>query len=148
MEQAKANLARAEAELQILRQQLADTKLHAPCDGIIRNRLLEPGELASPQKPVLTLAVVSPKWVRVYLPETLLAKVKTGEKCRIRMDGMERDFSGWVGFVSPTAEFTPKNIETPELRTSLVYETRVFVDDPENQLKLGSPVTVVFPGIM
>ena len=64
------------------------------------------------------------------------------------MDGMERDFSGWVGFVSPTAEFTPKNIETPELRTSLVYETRVFVDDPENQLKLGSPVTVVFPGIM
>ena len=148
MEQAKANLARAEAELQILRQQLADTKLHAPCDGIIRNRLLEPGELASPQKPVLTLAVVSPKWVRVYLPETLLVKVKTGEKCRIRMDGMERDFSGWVGFVSPTAEFTPKNIETPELRTSLVYETRVFVDDPENQLKLGSPVTVVFPGIM
>ena len=148
LEQARADLSRAEAELAILHRQLADAKLFAPCDGVVRNRLLEPGELASPQKPVLTLAVVSPKWIRIYLPETCLVRVKTGEKCDVRFDGAEHPFAGWVGFISPTAEFTPKNIETPELRTSLVYEARVFVEDPENELKLGAPATVTFPEIL
>lgn len=146
--QARAGLARAEAELAIRKQRLTDAKLYAPCDGIIRNRLLEPGELAGPQNPVLTLAVVSPKWVRVYLPETLLTKIKSGDKAAVRFDGAEKTFDGWVGFISPSAEFTPKNIETPELRTNLVYEVRVFVDDPENNLKLGAPASVSFPGVM
>jgi HlyD family secretion protein len=145
--QAKAELARSEAELAIRKQRLTDAKLYAPIDGIIRNRLLEPGELTGPHRPVLTLAQVTPKWIRVYLPETLLLKIKSGEKAKIHFDGATADFDGWVGFISPNAEFTPKNIETPELRTNLVYETRVFVNDPENKLKLGSPATVTFPGV-
>ncbi len=148
VEQANADLTRAQAELVIKQQRLADAKLFAPCDGIIRNRLLEPGELAGPQTPVLTLAVISPKWIRVYLSETLLTKVKSGDKAAIHFDGAEKTFDGWVGFISPSAEFTPKNIETPELRTNLVYEVRVFVDDPENNLKLGAPASVSFPGVM
>lgn len=148
LEQAKAELLRAETELVIGEQRLADAKLYAPRDGIIRNRLLEPGELASPQTPVLSMAVVSPKWIRCYLQQSWLIKVKSGDKALLRFDGAERDFEGWIGFISPTAEFTPKNIETPELRTSLVYEIRVYVDDPENLLKLGAPATIIFPGVM
>lgn len=147
-EQAKAELARAEAEFVIREQRLKDAKLYAPCDGIVRNRLLEPGELTGPQNAVLTLAVISPKWIRVYLPETELTKIKSGDKAAIHFDGAKNAFDGWVGFISPTAEFTPKNIETPELRTNLVYEVRVFVNDPENLLKLGAPATVTFPGMM
>ncbi len=148
LEQAKAELAGAEAELAIREQRLTDASLYAPRDGIIRNRLLEPGELTSPATAVLTMAVISPKWIRCYLKESWLTKVKAGDKAVIRFDGAATDFDGWVGFVSPSAEFTPKNIETAELRTSLVYEIRVFVNDPENLLKLGAPATVVFPGVM
>ncbi len=148
LDQAKAEQAKAEAELVIKEQTLKDTRLYAPCDGIIRNRLLEPGEMTNPQTAVFTLAVVSPKWIRCYLKESWLTKVKSGDKTIIRFDGAKSDFEGWIGFISPVAEFTPKNIETPELRTSLVYETRVFVNDPENVLKLGAPATVIFPGVM
>lgn len=146
--EAGAKLESARAEVAIRRQALADTKLYSPCDGILRKRTLEPGEMASAQSPVLTIAVISPKWVRTYLPETLLTKIRQGDKAVVRFDGETQDFEGWVGYVSPTAEFTPKNVETPELRTSLVYEVRVYVKDPENRLKLGAPATVHFPGVM
>lgn len=145
LEQAQAALVQAEAALTIQKQRLTDCQLFAPCDGIIRNRILEPGEMASPQLSALTLAIVSPKWVRVYLNETRLPMIRSGDEAKIQVDGSERTFRGWVGFISPTAEFTPKNVETPELRTSLVYEVRVFVEDPENFLKLGAPATVTFP---
>ena len=100
--------------------------------------------LAAPQIPVLSLAVVSPKWVRCYLSETELTRVKMGDQAKIHFDGADAPFDGWVGFISPNAEFTPKNIETAELRTNLVYEMRVYVNDPENRLKLGAPATVSF----
>ena len=102
--------------------------------------------MATPQIPVLVLAVITPKWVRTYLPENYLTRIRNGDKAIVRFDGAPgEDFPGWVGFVSPNAEFTPKNVETPEIRSSLVYEMRVFVNDPENRLKLGGPATVVFP---
>ena len=134
--------------MKIKEQKLADTKLYAPCDGIIRNRLVEPGEMTSPQSAVLSMSIVSPKWIRCYLSESLLTKVKNGDKAVIKCDGAEKDFEGWVGFIAPNAEFTPKNIETEELRTNLVYEIRVYVDDEENILKLGAPATVVFNNIL
>lgn len=142
IEQSRASLAQAEAVLAIRKQTLADCELFAPCDGIIRSRLLDPGEMASPQLPAFTLAVVSPKWVRVYVEEPLLPRVKMGQKAKIQVDGLKTECDGWVGFISPSAEFTPKNVETKDLRTSLVYEVRVFTDDPEDVLKLGMPVTV------
>lgn len=142
--QAQAELERGKAELVIREQRLKDANLYAPCDGVIRNRLLEPGEMAAPQIPVLSLAVVSPKWVRCYLSETELTRVKMGDQAKVFFDGAETPFDGWVGFISPNAEFTPKNIETAELRTNLVYEMRVYVNDPENRLKLGAPATVSF----
>jgi membrane fusion protein PltH len=141
--QAEAELRADEAQVAFLRQQLADTQLAAPAEAVVRSRLMEPGEIASPQRPVFSLAVIDPKWVRAYVAETDLGKLRMGMAASIAIDSFpDQRFRGWVGFVSPVAEFTPKNVETEELRTSLVYEVRVFVKDPADQLHLGSPATV------
>lgn len=141
--QAEAQLQADEAQASFLRQQLADADLVAPAEAVVRTRLMEPGEMASPQKPVFSLAVIDPKWVRAYVAEADLGKLRMGMPASIVIDSFpDQRFEGWVGFVSPVAEFTPKNVETEELRTSLVYEVRVFVKDPADQLHLGSPATV------
>ncbi len=135
-----------EAQVALLRQQLKDAELHAPSDATVRSRVMEPGEMASPARAVFTLSVTDPKWVRVYVTEPDLGKVHPGMRATVSVDGFPgRAFPGWVGFVSSVAEFTPKNIETEELRTSLVYEVRVFVHDPSDSLRLGMPATVHIP---
>jgi HlyD family secretion protein len=141
--EAEARLRANEAQLALLQQELADATLVAPVDGIVRTRVMEPGEMASPQRPVVVLAITDPKWVRAYLTETDLGKVREGMTASIAIDSFpNRTFDGWIGFISPVAEFTPKNVQTEELRTSLVYEVRVFAKDPENRLLLGMPATV------
>ena len=125
---------------------LADAVLVAPTAGTVRTRLLEPGDMASPQTPVLSLAITDPKWVRVYADETDLPLIHPGQKAWVEVDGLPKHrFAGWVGFISPEAEFTPKSVETAQLRTSLVYEVRIFVKDPHDDLRLGMPATVIVP---
>ncbi len=144
--QAEAQLRTDEAQLALLRQQLADAQLLAPLDGVIRSRLMEPGDMASPQKPAFSLAIVDPKWVRAYVSEPDLGKVHPGDTATVAVDSFpDKRFEGWVGFISPMAEFTPKTVQTQELRTSLVYEVRVFVKDPADDLRLGMPATVYLP---
>jgi HlyD family secretion protein len=144
--QAEAELRADEAQLAFLRQALADAQLAAPVDAVVRTRLMEAGEMASPQKPVFSLAVTDPKWVRAYVAEPDLGKLHAGMTASVVVDSFpDRRFEGWVGFISPVAEFTPKTVQTEELRTSLVYEVRVFVKDPSDQLHLGSPATVHLP---
>ena len=144
--EAEARLKANEAQLAFLRQQLADADLRSPAEVVVRSRLMEPGEMASPQKPVFSLAVVDPKWVRAYVSEPDLGQVHPGAKAVISVDSFpDRQFEGWVGFISPVAEFTPKSVETEDLRSSLVYEVRVFVKDPADQLRLGMPATVRLP---
>ncbi len=141
--QAEAQLKGTQAQLALLRQQLADATLKAPVGGIVRSRLLEPGEIASPQKPVVSLAIVDPKWVRAYVSEPDLPKVAPGGAATVSIDGDgAHTFTGHIGFISPVAEFTPRSIQTAELRTSLVYEVRILVDDPDDILRLGMPATV------
>ena len=141
--EAEARLRASEAQLALLRQQLVDAQLLAPMDSVVRTRLLEPGEMASPQKPVFSLAITDPKWVRAYVSETDLGKLQEGMAAAVAVDSFpERRFEGWIGFISPVAEFTPKTVQTEELRTSLVYEVRVFVKDPSDELRLGMPATV------
>lgn len=140
---AEANLVAQDAAVAGLRHDIAEGELKAPSDGIIEKRVLEPGDMASPQKAVLTLALTKPVWARVYLPENALGRVPMGAHAAISTDSHpERKYAGWVGYVSPTAEFTPKTVETAELRTSLVYQARVFVCDGETQLRQGMPVSV------
>ncbi len=140
---AKAILKSREASVLLVQQRLDDAKLYAPADGIIRNRILEVGSMAFPQTPVMTLAFVDPVWIRAYLPEPALGKVAIGSKARIYTDSFpDKVYEGWVGYISPTAEFTPKNIQTSELRTRLVYSVRIFACNPQNELRLGMPATV------
>ena len=140
---ARAALRAAQASETLARHELDDTKLVAPRDGVIEQRVLETGDMASSQTPVFTLAVVNPVWVRAYLSETDLGKVKPGMPVQIFSDSFpQKSFPGWVGFISPSAEFTPKQVETPNLRTKLVYRTRIFACNPQRELRLGMPVTV------
>jgi HlyD family secretion protein len=144
--QGEAQLHADEAQLALWQQQLKDADLRAPLDAVVRSRIVEPGEMASPQKSAFTLAIVDPKWVRAYVSETDLGSVHEGMDASVSVDAFQgRSFSGWIGFISPLAEFTPKSVETTELRSSLVYEIRVFVRDPKDQLRLGMPATVHVP---
>jgi HlyD family secretion protein len=139
---AKARLDALKASLYLLKIRFGDMTLKAPAAGIIENRILEPGEMAGPASPVFTLALTDPKWARVYVPEPDLGLIQRGMKAVIQSDSFpDRHFDGWVGFISPEAEFTPKNVETTDLRTKLVYEVRIFVHDPKDILRLGMPVT-------
>ncbi len=143
IEQAKAQVDAAQADLALLQRQVADVELISPTDGVIRNRLMEPGELATPQRPVFSIAITNPKWIRAYLSETDLTRVRIGAPATVTVDSAaDSPVQGKVGFISSNAEFTPKTVQTEELRTSLVYEVRVFVDDAEDRLRLGMPATV------
>ena len=147
----KEDIAKADAELKasnarvtLAEQNLADATLVAPTAGVIRVRLHEPGEMVGPNTPVLLLAETDPIWVRVYIDESDLGKTELGMKASITIDSHPGEtFEGWLGAISPTAEFTPKPIATEELRTRLVYQARVFVRDPQRIFKLGMPATVV-----
>ena len=140
--QAKAALAR----VALLEHQIAQGELKAPSDATVRSRLVEPGDMVSPQRPVFALALAGPKWVRVYANEPDLGRVKPGTHVSVTTDSAPTTpLQGVVGFVSPVAEFTPKAVQTDELRTSLVYEVRVRVDDPQDQLRMGQPATARFP---
>jgi HlyD family secretion protein len=142
----KAELAQVEADkaaLAFAEQALGDAELYAPADGVIRERILEPGDMASPLTPVFTLAFMDPVWVRAYLPETALGKVRPGATASITTDSFPgKAYKGWIGFIAPTAEFTPKNVETTELRARLVYRMRVYACNPAGELRLGMPATV------
>ncbi len=140
---ARAALRAAKAARDLAQRELADTRLLAPRAGVIQQRVLEMGDMAFPQTPVYTLAIMNPVWVRAYLPETDLGKVKPGMPAEILTDSYPgKAYPGWVGFISPTAEFTPKQVQTPELRAKLVYRVRVFACNPRRELRLGMPVTV------
>jgi len=143
IENARAVLKADEAALNFAERELADTKLYAHSAGVIEDRILEPGDMASPGVPAFTMALTNPLWVRTYVPEPYLGKIYLGMRASITTDSFPgKTFQGWVGYISPTAEFTPKNVETPELRTRLVYQVRVYACNPQNELRLGMPATV------
>jgi HlyD family secretion protein len=144
--QAVAQWHASQAQLAFLQQQIKDADLLSPASAEVRSRLLEPGEMSSPQRPVYSLALVDPKWVRAYVGEVDLGHLHPGAKAKIRVDSFpERAYEGWIGFISPVAEFTPKSVQTEELRPSLAYEVRVFVKDQHDDLRLGMPATVSVP---
>lgn len=141
--QAEAQLAAARADKALAERQIEESELKAPIAAVVRSRLLEPGDLASPQRPVFTLAIMQPKWVRAYVPEPRLAQIRPGMAARVSIDSVPAmSLPARVGFIASVAEFTPKTVQTEELRTSLVYEVRVEVDDPDDRLRLGMPATV------
>jgi HlyD family secretion protein len=140
---AEAQWRAAQADVALLQHQIALAELKAPQAGVVRARLLEPGDMASPQRPAYTLALTSPKWIRAYVDEPQLGRVQPGMAASVSTDAdPAHPIAGRVGYISSVAEFTPKTVQTETLRTALVYEVRVQVDDPQDRLRLGMPATV------
>lgn len=144
------DIARAEAEWQarlaaasLARQQLDDTRLVAPVSGVVSVRLAEIGEVVQAGQPVLRVAALDTPWVRAFLPEPWLARVQLGQPAQVRVDGLpDTEFQGRLSFISPEAEFTPRTVETQELRTDLVYRVTVDVTGAGGRLKRGMPADV------
>lgn len=146
----KASLNASIAASKGAKKNLDDTKVYAPEDGIIMTRIQEPGAVVEPSQPIYTMAKSKPVWVRAYIPEPNLANVKYGMEVNVFTDtinpqtGKKREYKGYVGYISPVAEFTPKTVQTEDLRTDLVYRIRVYIYDIDEYLRQGMPVTVKF----
>lgn len=139
---AKASFQAEEARVVVSERNLSDSKMVAPNDGTILTRAREKGAIVQPGEVVFTLTLSSPVWVRAYVGETDLGAVRPGMAARVTTDSAPgKVYVGHIGFISPTAEFTPKAVETRELRTDLVYRLRVVVDNPDDGLRQGMPVT-------
>jgi HlyD family secretion protein len=138
----EANEQRAGAQLEQATLQLSDARLVAPSSGTIITRAAEPGAMLTPMSTVYTLSLDSPVWVRAYAAERELGRLAPGTAVKVTTDSRPQPYDGVVGFVSPTAEFTPKNVETLDLRTALVYRLRIVVSNPDAALRQGMPVTV------
>lgn len=140
---ARAQLAYEEASVAQAERRCADATLVAPGQGVILTRARETGAIVKPGESVFTLTLAAPVWVRTYVPEPQLGTVRPGMAVEVVTDGTpRRTYVGRVGYISPTAEFTPKAVETPELRTQLVYRTRIVIDHADGGLRQGMPVTV------
>lgn len=138
-----ANLKEAQAALGISKTNLQDTELYAPADGTILTRIREPGTVVREADPIYTLSLLSPVWVRTYVSEPQLGLIYPGLSAEVYTDTIGGHvYKGHIGFISPVAEFTPKTVETAQLRTDLVYRLRVVVDNPDHGLRQGMPVTV------
>jgi HlyD family secretion protein len=140
---ARAMLAVAQANLASAQTSLDDARLVAPSDGVVISRVKELGAIVSPNDTVYVVSLTHSVWVRAYVSETQLGKLHPGMDVGVTSDAApSRSLRGHVGFISPTAEFTPKTVETPELRTDLVYRLRIIVDHVDAGLRQGMPVTV------
>lgn len=135
--QAAADLARA--RLAQADKAVADCTIVAPIAGVITTKVREAGEYVGPGAALLTLSRLDEVWLSVYVPETRLGRVKLGQPARVRIDGDARVFEGKVTFVSPEAEFTPKNVQTPDERAKLVYRVKITLPNPDGLFKPGMP---------
>ena len=136
-EQAKAAIARV-TELKAL---LTDTEIRAPSRGTVINRLVEPGELVAAGRPIATLIDLSSLYVRVYVPERDIGKIKIGDPARLTADAFPgRFFDGHVAEISQSAEFTPKDVHTKDEREKLMFGVKVTIDTPGGEIKPGMPL--------
>ncbi|KAA1193848.1 secretion protein HlyD [Photorhabdus heterorhabditis] len=144
--EAKGQLAQAEATVAQAELDLQDTHLTSPSPGTILTRAIEPGTMLAASNTVFTLSLTNPVWVRAYISESHLGQATPGREILLYTDSRkDKPYHGKIGFISPTAEFTPKNVETPDLRTDLVYRLRIIVTDPDDALRQGMPITLHFP---
>jgi HlyD family secretion protein len=143
IEAARAQLADREAALQVAQRQLADAELTAPSPGVVLSRVREAGAIVAAGETVFVLSLTDPVWVRSYVSEVDLGRVRPGMEVSVRIDTPGAPlFKGRIGFISTTAEFTPKTVETQELRTALVYRIRIILPGAGDVLRQGMPVTV------
>ncbi len=139
----KENLKQAEANYRVALDNLSYTNAYAPTKGIVLTRIREPGTNVNPTNPVYTVSISNPVWIRAFVDEPNLGAVHYGMEAEVYTDVKGgKVYKGKIGFISPVAEFTPKTVQTTELRTELVYRLRVYVDQSDNELLQGMPVTI------
>ncbi|HSX38664.1 MAG TPA: efflux RND transporter periplasmic adaptor subunit [Chlamydiales bacterium] len=142
-DQLYANWIQSKAAIEVQKDSLAYTEVFAPTEGVILTRIREPGTVVNPGDPVYTISVSSPVWIRAFASEPDLGKIYYGQPVEIYTDTKGAPvYKGQVGFISPMSEFTPKTVETLQLRTDLVYRLRIYAKNPDWRLKQGMPVTV------
>jgi HlyD family secretion protein len=145
IEAAAAQRAQAVAQRDKARTDLADAVLRAPNAGVILTRAQEPGAIVQAGANVLTLTIDRPMRVRAYIAEPDLTRISPGMRVLLTADGAPRVYHGTIGYIAPTAEFTPKTVQTEDLRSDLVYRLRIIVTDPDDGLRQGAPMTVRVP---
>jgi len=140
IDQGRSRLSEAEAALALAQERLGYTTLAAPCAGLVLAKSVEPGEQVAAGTPVITVGDMASPWLRAYIPETELGRVKVGQKVRVATDTWPgKAYDGLVSFISPEAEFTPKNVQTEKERVKLVYRIKVIIPNPAMELKPGMP---------
>ena len=150
IEAAQATLQAAQAELDQAELNLLDTELYSPTDGTILTRAVESGTMLTAGSPIYAISIDRPVWVRAYIDEVNLHQAIPGRTVYVYTDSQpDKTYIGQIGFVSPTAEFTPKTVETPVLRTDLVYRLRIQIrqtgeGQADDMLRQGMPVTIKF----
>ncbi len=146
MNQLRGNLLTAESALAVAKDNLRYTEAFAPNEGIILSRVREPGSVVRETDVVYTVSLTNPIWIRAFVDEPNLGDIYYGQEAQVWTDSSkDKYYCGKIGFISPVAEFTPKTVETQQLRTDLVYRLRIYVDHPDANLKQGMPVTVKLP---
>jgi HlyD family secretion protein len=143
IDNAKAQLDNAQANLDSAQRNLTDCQLRASVDGVVITRAVEPGTIAATSTIVYSVCETAPVWVRTYVDERDLGRIYPGMKAMVYNDTYpNHPYEAQIGFISPVAEFTPKNVETRELRTDLVYRLRVILQKPDRYVRQGMPVTL------
>lgn len=148
MDRAKADYEAAVASKNYAQNQLDYTKIYAPDDGIVMVRVQEPGSTVNKGQIVYSISKTKPVWIRAYVNETDLGNIKYGQKVKVYTDtvnpntGKKREYDGYIGYISPVAEFTPKTVQSVDLRTDLVYRIRVYINDIDEYLRQGMPTTI------
>ena len=144
IEQARARLKMAEESLAQARTRLGYAVLTAPMDGVVLSENVEPGEYVAAGTPVITVGRLDPLWLRAYIAETDLGRVKLGQSVQVTTDTYPgREYRGTVTFIAQDAEFTPKNVQTEQERVKLVYRIKITLPNPEHELKPGMPADAV-----
>ena len=141
---ARARVAAVEAQIAALEKNKTDATVLAPIDGIVTERLLDPGEMAAPRAPIVVLTDLDHAWAEVFVDEPQVPRLKLGQPATVLTDA-GGSIAGTISFISSKAEFTPRNVQTAEDRSKLVYRVKIAVDNRQGVLKQGMPVEAEIP---
>jgi HlyD family secretion protein len=145
IEAARARVAAAAAQVATAEEAIKDASLVAPTRGIVSEKLAEIGEVVAPRAPVLVITDLDRAWADVFVPEPVLPRIRIGQSATLFTDAGGSGLSGTVTYISPKAEFTPRNVQTAEERSKLVYRIRISVDNRDGVLKAGMPIEADIP---
>jgi HlyD family secretion protein len=136
----RADLDRAVAQVNLVESQIDDTTAVSPVDGVVLVKSAAVGEVVPAGTPILTIGGIDRPWLRGYIPETQLGRIKIGQPVRIKTDSYPgKVYKGKITFIASEAEFTPKQIQTEEERVKLVYRIKIDIENPNRELKLNMP---------